>query len=61
MINLLPEAVTPAIVVSIVISSEAVALSNKSITSEPADSFIKSGGCIIFTTPTAYYQAVKLD
>lgn len=36
-------------------------LSDKPITSEPADSFTKSGGCIIFTTPTTCYQAVKLD
>ena len=58
---MLPEAVTPAIVVSIVISSEAVVFSDKPITSEPADSFTKSGGCKIFTTPTACYQAVQLD
>ena len=54
---LLPEAVPLAIIAWITISLEVVVLSEKSISNELVDSFTKSGGCLIFTTPTN--QAVK--
>jgi len=54
-INLLPKAVISFTVVCIVISSEAVALSDKLTANEPMDSFTKSGGCVIFTPPTVVF------
>lgn len=41
-------------VVRIVTSLEAVALSNKLISSEPADSVTNSGGCMMLTAPTIF-------
>ena len=49
-------------VVRIVTSLDAVALSNKLISSEPADSITKSGGCLsimMLTAPTIFHQMIK--
>ena len=49
--------------VRIVISLEAVALSNKLISSEPADSATKSGGCLsnmMLTAPAIFDQMIKV-
>jgi len=54
-INLLPKAVISFMVVCIVISSEAVVLSDKLTANEPIDSSTKSGGCVISTTPTTVF------
>ena len=59
--TLLPEAVISTMVLRIVTSSEAIALSDKLITNEPMDSSTKSGGCLILNTPTTFYQMEKLN
>ena len=58
MIKLLPEAVTLAMVVRIVISSEILVLSDTFITREPTDSFTRCGSCPILTTATTFYEYI---
>lgn len=58
--GLLPEAVMPAKVTIIIISSEAAALSSKFIVNKLTDSSTTSGVCVMFTTPTISNQIVKI-